>query len=310
MTVMDRFHSWQTNPKTPDPRRCSPWNLAMMTYLRGRWGGADLGCYAVRSVRGGTAISSHASGSACDWRYASPGPGRDVLLREVLPWLIGNSKELGLDALHDYAGDRIWRPPAYRGGGDGWKKQYGSGGQMGASWSLWIHVEVHPDFWEDGRSPASKLSIAKPVPPKQPTFDPAKGIFGDWPKRDSKPRLSGGDSGDAVEYAQGVMKLRLTNFCLWFGTVSANKAREKGITAGRRDNLNGISKRLMAAHALCNDIAVDGDFGRQTDQAVRAVEAAFQGRRLEGRRLDSLTVDGIIDRSNWRLFDAVADGRW
>ena len=77
---------------------------------------------------------------------------------EVLPFLIDNSLELGIQALHDYVGDRIWRPP---GCSDrptapspecGWRTQGGSGGQMGQTWATWIHVEVTPDRWIDTRT--------------------------------------------------------------------------------------------------------------------------------------------------------------
>ena len=186
MTVQVQFSSWQTNPKQPDPKVCSPCCKQWWEFLRIRWGGANLGCYAKRPVVGGSSLSSHASGAALDWRYANPGPGRQELTRLILPWLLANSQELGLQAVHDYFGDRIWRPPGTSGRpagpvGNGWKKQYGAGGQMGETWATWLHLEVHPSRWSDTR-PVEEM-IEPPPPPTEPPVEPptdpppASGVF-------------------------------------------------------------------------------------------------------------------------------------
>ena len=158
MTVQSSFTSWQTDPLEPDPERCAPICQTWSRYLCDTWGGENLGCYARRPVVGGTSISSHGSGAATDWRYQNPGPGRQVLLDAVLPWLIGWSLELGVQSIHDYVGDRIWRPPGCSGRPAapspecGWKTQHGSGGQMGQAWATWIHIECHPSRWGDTRT--------------------------------------------------------------------------------------------------------------------------------------------------------------
>jgi hypothetical protein len=128
-----------------------------MNYLTDRWGGQNLGCYNSRPVVGGSALSSHGSGAATDWRYSDPGPGRVVLMREVLPFFVNNSRELGVQAIHDYAGSRIWRPPNCSGRPAevapecGWKQQ-SPGPQMGQSWATWIHLECLPSRWDDDRT--------------------------------------------------------------------------------------------------------------------------------------------------------------
>lgn len=178
MTVQAEFTSYQTNPKKPDPRKCSPVCGSWWTYLRTHWGGQNLGCYVNRPVVGGTLPSSHGSGAALDWRYQNPGPGRSKMLAEVMPWLINNSRELGIQAIHDYSGKRIWRPPGCSGRPAtpspdcGWKPS--SGGQM-KSGNFWLHLEVHPSRWNDTRSVSEMLGTPKPKPPIPPP--PTKGFL-------------------------------------------------------------------------------------------------------------------------------------
>ena len=174
MTVQTNFISWQTSPKQPDPKACSPCCGSWWQYLRVHWGGQHLGCYVRRPIVGGTALSSHGSGAAIDWRYESPGVGRQRMLDETMPWLIGNSKELGLQAIHDYAGKRIWRPPGTSGRpptpGAGWKSS--TGPQMNYA-NKWLHLEVHPARWSDGRTVDEMLGTSpEPPTPEPPTPEP------------------------------------------------------------------------------------------------------------------------------------------
>ena len=93
------------------------------------------------------------------------------MLAEVMPWLINNSKQLGIQAIHDYAGKRIWRPPSCSGRPAtpspecGWKPS--SGPQM-KSGNYWLHLEVLPIRWHDPRSVAEMLNPPKPPEPKPP----------------------------------------------------------------------------------------------------------------------------------------------
>lgn len=143
VTVIDRFANWQHSPldwTKPPYEACSPNLDTIETYLVDRWGGMSLGCHANRPVRSGGSVSSHSYGAALDWRYEDPGPGRDLMLSEVLPWILDNSDELGVQAVHDYYGSRIWRPPGHSGRPVapspecGWRKQSPSG-NMGGAWA-------------------------------------------------------------------------------------------------------------------------------------------------------------------------------
>ncbi len=142
----------------------SPNLMALNAYLLKRWGGLYLGCYGVRPVRSGQAWSSHAFGAAIDWRYMNPGAGRAKLESEILPFLIDNSKELGIQAIHDYVGCRIWRSNRGDGQGAYWKTQTKDSAGMGQSWAGWLHIEVDAHFWGDARPVEEKLQKEVVVP--------------------------------------------------------------------------------------------------------------------------------------------------
>lgn len=168
MTVQTQFWNWQDAPLSPDPQRCAPIGQTWMTYLLGRWGGMNLGCYAARSVSTGSSPSSHWSGAAIDWRYQDPGMGRPAMLEQVIPWLLDNSLELGVQAVHDYAGKRIWRPPGCSGRPSspspqcGWKPATSS--DMNPA-NTWLHIECLNTRWSDTRT------VDQMLPPPPPPED-------------------------------------------------------------------------------------------------------------------------------------------
>lgn len=205
MTVATEFYNWQRSkldPREAPWNRCSPALVAIQKYLNTRWGGKNLGCHNDRNIKDGNVWSSHAFGAALDWRYSDPGPGRKAMLNEVIPFLIGFSKELGIQAIHDYVGCRIWRANRSDDAQGGWKVQPKEG-QMGQSWAVWLHIEVNKNQWADGRSVEEKIGNPGPKPPP---FDPAHGKFGLWPLNPKKPTLRQGATGDAVAYLQGVLR--------------------------------------------------------------------------------------------------------
>lgn len=169
MTVASSFVSWNRGREPGVPfTKASPNLLLLAAELRARWNLKSLGCYVVRPVRGGTAWSTHAFGAAVDLGYdvaRHGGPGLAVVEAEILPWLIENSAELGIQRIHLYQRTRYWEA------GRGWvEKSPGQGND-------WIHVETHPDRWADitpiaqrlvegSQSPASAPSA--PTPPKYP----------------------------------------------------------------------------------------------------------------------------------------------
>ena len=156
MTVGKEFVSWQ-NPglgwslkyKTDSPNL-----VALCSTLIKRFGGTNVGIFMKRPIKGGTAPSTHSFGAALDWKY----PSRQTVLQTVLPWLIDNSQELGVQAIHDYLASRIWRPTHP---GDGWQKQPKDQFGMGQKWGTWLHIETTPSQWSNS-SPVENRGINLP----------------------------------------------------------------------------------------------------------------------------------------------------
>lgn len=212
MTVQDKFWNWQQlgAPKAVNDFAltgiASP-NLARIyKYAKETYGGQNLG-YSPnpRSIREGTSRSTHTWG-ALDWRYQDPGPGRDLIFSEFVPILIDWSLELGIDAIHDYFGDRIWRPPGTSGrpeNSDGWKDQNGAGAGMGELWATYIHVELHPTAWFDARPFEEVIGVPLPPPPPQPPIYIPPTTPGGQVVFDVNTRvMKQGDSGKDVQFFQ------------------------------------------------------------------------------------------------------------
>lgn len=137
-----------------------------------------------------------------------PGPGRQVLLREVLPFLIEHSAELNIQQIHDYVGCAIWKAERAHDRNGGWKTQP-RGTQMGQAWAGWIHIEAGEWGWDDGRPVAEKLGLVNPStngvePAPAIVTDLVNGVWGLWPLAE-KAELQVGAMGDAVLYLQSVI---------------------------------------------------------------------------------------------------------
>lgn len=142
MTVATKFVSWQKAGEPAAPYTTKSPNLVqIMGYLKATYGMTNLGIYNKRPVRGGTAWSSHAFGAALDAAYTD----RAQLEWIILPWLIEHSKELGIQRIHDYKATRYWQA------GKGMINRSPGAGDN------WIHVEVHPDAWADGRTVEERI---------------------------------------------------------------------------------------------------------------------------------------------------------
>ncbi len=155
--MQTNFYNWQNNPdgydwNAPPFEACSPRLRAILKYGMDRWALTSLGCHMDRDIRGGSVASTHAFGAAMDLSWKAC--GRVTLDEEILPLFIDFSADQGIEAIHDYDGMRIWRPPAYRDDlgqvhYGGWKPSTGE--NMGKG-NQWIHVEVHPTRFSDGRT--------------------------------------------------------------------------------------------------------------------------------------------------------------
>lgn len=175
MAVATDYYWWQqhrTYPKAPW-LSSSPNLLLLHDHLVGMgMKSMGKGCYNPRPIRGGNSASTHAFGAALDIAWES----RDLLDDEVLPWLISNSAELGVQRIHDYHQHKYWQA------GKGWVSRIPGQGLPNS-----LHIETHPDSWADTTPIADRLAAG-----------PSQG----WPKYSGKvSRL--GSKGTAVKLIQG-----------------------------------------------------------------------------------------------------------
>jgi hypothetical protein len=162
------YYNWQRHTPAPDPAypRCSPNLVALYNAMARRWGCTHLGCFGVRPIRGGTAPSTHSFGAARDIRY---GTGRRTLVvDEIIPWLIGNSHELHISAIHDYLAARIWHADradiddAYS---SWWHPQpVSTVTGMGQAWAVYFHIETTPAGWHDATPVDDRAAAPLPTP--------------------------------------------------------------------------------------------------------------------------------------------------
>ena len=219
MTIATEFHNWSDHPSA-DAHRLkdgSPALKRIRDHHLARWGGKSLSVpslFQPRPIVGGSKPSAHA-GCAVDIRWQDPGPGREVLEREILPFYIGNSQELHVQAIHDYVGSRVWRAHRSHDANGGWKPQKpGShGGKMGDPSAQFLHIEVNRTGWHDDRPVEEMLNghVTRIVEVNGaslagfPPTDLRNGVFGLFPLNPTKPHIRSGDHGDLVLYAQAVI---------------------------------------------------------------------------------------------------------
>jgi hypothetical protein len=168
------FTDWSAFPPATMARYTtdSPNLVAIEAYIESRWPGTKgLGIRGVRAQRGNKKKRSvHSWGAALDlsWR----GLPRAVA-DEIIAFLIDHSAELGVQAIHDYQGCRIWR--SWRPGGKrGWLAQRPSADGMGQPWGDWIHIEVTEQAWRDGREVTDRIGTVRPTLTVGATGDPVR----------------------------------------------------------------------------------------------------------------------------------------
>lgn len=273
MTVQTEFYNWQQNlngyapgrnPVQPNP------STQLHDYLQRRWGGQWLGGYGERSVRDGSSLSTHAFDAVFDWRYENstpapnglPWPTLYVADSEIIPFLIGNSLELGVQAIHHYRRCIIWRPPGTSGrpaDGDGWQEQAPAKSGMGQAWALWLHIEFLPSVLSDQRTVEEKLGDAPQIPVVTPPVPPV------------------------------VVNPPITPPVLQPGATTVISVE---VTTVRRGSTGPAVKRLQALLAanFGQTVVVDGNYGPQTTTAVLNVQRFF-----------GLTADDIVGPKTWGI---------
>lgn len=147
-----------------DGKKASPVVKWFVMACGRRWGFKNLGIYVNRPVNNPYAkgaLSTHATGWACDLGYPSTRAGRRTAL-EAFKWLVDHSEELRLSAVHDYRWGEFGR--AYRctrGEGMGAVKAYESAKASAGRGGCWLHVEVE-NSWSLEEFQAAWRSLPKP----------------------------------------------------------------------------------------------------------------------------------------------------
>jgi hypothetical protein len=137
------YYHWSSrnDSESPPYNACSPNLVQILDYYRRRWGAVSLGCHVQRAVSGGSTLSSHAWGAACDPRF----PDRQSTV-DAMGWTIAFSAELGVNTIHDYQTQTMWKP------GQGFVSA-----SIGSVGGQWIHVETTPAAFMDGRPVEDRL---------------------------------------------------------------------------------------------------------------------------------------------------------
>lgn len=215
MTIQDKsITDWQRI--RPTATKCSPNLRLLVNYLIAQHGGSDLGCWGPIPI-GATYIRSHYHGAAVDYRYANPGRGITHGQTVILPWLINNSRELGIQAIHDYYSARIWRAKRTPNESDAhtlwWKTQPVERG-MGARWATYFHIETNREQWDV----TVPIDMRLGKPPEQQLLKPTLkvGSTGDYVRWYQQRLKNNGHSGMVVDGRFG-KQTRLET--IWFQTA-------------------------------------------------------------------------------------------
>lgn len=163
MTVATEFFNWSLKAEDPAFDRCSPNLIALKYELARRFQMTNNGCYSERDIRNGDLPSAHSHGAAIDENYVDRIDAKQL----IIPWLVANSQELGVQAVHDYFGSRVWRA-GRTDGSDGWRAQTPSPATgFGQSWALYLHIETNMTKWGSSIPIALRLgtSVPAPLPP-------------------------------------------------------------------------------------------------------------------------------------------------
>lgn len=244
MTInVGEFTNWQAKGDAAHDLfpTCSPNLVLIGAELKARYGTANLGCKGVRTNRAGTSDSTHSFGAAKDESFRLvPATDKRRVMLEAIEWLKQNSKELGIQAIHDYLGSRIWRSNrdanVYP---DGWKIQAKDASGMGQTWADWIHVEVHERGWYLTNQIASRL-LAEPVK-LRPTI--GLGSRGPLVKAIQEFLTERANQGEVVGNADGIWgprtQLAWSNFVIWTTTLYPGSMTTDG-------NVDGIDWNLVA----------------------------------------------------------------
>lgn len=136
---MTRPYTGSTDPAAG----ARPGTVRFQQYMTFLFQMKNFGIYAKRPVRGGTQLSVHATGRACDLG------GTDQQIITAIQFLERHADELAVEEIHDY-GNRVI-PGQY---GAGWRcdrhawKAY-TKPTIGSPGARWVHYELAPSIADD-----------------------------------------------------------------------------------------------------------------------------------------------------------------
>lgn len=117
-----------------------PGTIRFQEYMKFLFQMKNLGIYANRPVRGGSSLSVHATGRACDLG----GGGNQIVA--AIQFLERHADALGVEEIHDY-GNR-YKPGNF---GAGWRCDRNAWRiydkpTIGSPGAAWVHYEISPDM--------------------------------------------------------------------------------------------------------------------------------------------------------------------
>jgi hypothetical protein len=165
-----------------------PGRRRLQQFILGRWGGSSLGIYNCRTIREGHTLSLHAEGRAFDWAT----PSRTAF-DDAASFLVANADALNVQAVHDYANQKLWRPDR------GWHS-----GKIGKGVAGEMHVERNWAGAHDDRAiadivhaPATPAAAGNPLAALAALVDHI-----------SAHPLKFGATGDEVRFVQNALNAR------------------------------------------------------------------------------------------------------
>jgi hypothetical protein len=158
------FTDWARKPREELAKfnRSSPALVSLRDGLIAAFPGVvSLGIHGVRDQRGAAGVlSAHAFGAALDLSYRGVDRSR---ADAIIAYVLDNSDELDVQAIHDYQQTRIWRSVRGAPGTGGWRPQAPNPRTgMGQRWGDWLHFEVTEEGWADGRPMREKVTTTRP----------------------------------------------------------------------------------------------------------------------------------------------------
>ena len=144
--------------------KASPVVKWFVTYCQKKWGFINLGIYVNRPMRNPAAkgaLSTHATGWACDLGYPSTKAGRRTAVT-LWDWLIAHTEELRIAEIHDYRYGQYGRGyRCSRGANEAGVRVYQNAKESAGFGGNWLHVEID-NTWELEEFQEAWKAIPKP----------------------------------------------------------------------------------------------------------------------------------------------------